>query len=248
MPAEGALRDGTAAGFELIETLRWEPDAGFLRLERHLARLEGSARALGFACEPAAVGAALAAAVEGANAPRRVRLTLARDGRMEATAQDFSLQPPDAAWRVAIAEARLRSDDPLLRHKTTRREAYDRARGEFAPVEADEVLLLNERDEVCEGTITSLFLDAGDGGPLLTPALTCGLLAGVLRGEMLETGQAAEASADGRRPARGEGAVRRQLAARADRGKAVISLGRRPTRVVVRLLIEFQNALLGLNV
>ena len=36
-------------------------------------------------------------------------------------------------------------------------------------------------------------VDAGDGGPLLTPPLSCGLLAGVLRGEMLETGKAAEA-------------------------------------------------------
>ena len=77
-----------------------------------------------------------------------------------------------------MAQTRLRSGDPLLRHKTTRRAVYDRARGEFAPAEADEVLLLNERDEVCEGTITSLFVDAGDGGPLLTPALACGLLAG----------------------------------------------------------------------
>ena len=48
MPAEGALRDGTAAGFELIETLRWEPDTGFVRLDRHLQRLYASAQALGF--------------------------------------------------------------------------------------------------------------------------------------------------------------------------------------------------------
>ena len=47
MPAEGALRDGTAAGFELIETLRWEPETGFLRLDRHLQRLYASAHALG---------------------------------------------------------------------------------------------------------------------------------------------------------------------------------------------------------
>ncbi len=53
MPAEGALRDGTAAGFELIETLRWEPEEGFVRLDRHLARLYASAHALGFVADPA---------------------------------------------------------------------------------------------------------------------------------------------------------------------------------------------------
>ena len=30
----------------LIETLRWEPAGGFVRLERHLARLQRSAAAL----------------------------------------------------------------------------------------------------------------------------------------------------------------------------------------------------------
>ena len=29
MPAEGAVRNGNQAGFELIETLRWEPRQGF---------------------------------------------------------------------------------------------------------------------------------------------------------------------------------------------------------------------------
>ncbi len=55
------------------------------------------------------------------------------------------------------------------------------------------MLLLNERGEVCEGTITNVFIDAGDGGPLLTPPLSCGLLPGVLRAEMLEAGRAVEA-------------------------------------------------------
>ena len=67
MPAEGALRDGTPAGFELIETLRWEPDAGFLRLERHLARLARlGARARLCLRSGRRCGAALASAVGGA--------------------------------------------------------------------------------------------------------------------------------------------------------------------------------------
>ena len=48
MPAEGALRDGSGADFELIETMRWEPASGFLRFERHLARLYASASRFGF--------------------------------------------------------------------------------------------------------------------------------------------------------------------------------------------------------
>ncbi len=59
MSAEGALRDGNTADFELIETMRWEPGEGFLRFDRHLARLYGSAGELGFACDPQRVGEVL---------------------------------------------------------------------------------------------------------------------------------------------------------------------------------------------
>ena len=46
----------------------------------------------------------------------------------------------------------------------------------------DEVIFLNERGEVCDGTITTLFFDRGQG--MRTPPLTCGLLPGVLRADL----------------------------------------------------------------
>ena len=192
MSAEGTLRDGSPAGFELIETLRWEPAEGFVRLERHLARLYASAAVLGFAVDPETVDAALREGADGP-VPLRVRLTLARDGTVDVTAAPFEPVPADTVWTLRIAEARLASADPLLRHKTTRRQAYEAARAEFARDEADEVLLLNERDEVCEGTITSVFLDIGEPA-LLTPPLDCGLLSGVLRAQLLDEGAAREAA------------------------------------------------------
>ena len=75
-------------------------------------------------------------------------------------------------------------DDPLYRHKTSRREPYEAARAEFSPEDADEVLLLNERGEVCEGTITNLFAEVEEGR-FVTPALSSGLLPGVLRAELI---------------------------------------------------------------
>ncbi|RUX19378.1 hypothetical protein EOA23_30680, partial [Mesorhizobium sp. M2A.F.Ca.ET.042.01.1.1] len=66
------------------------------------------------------------------------------------------------------------------------------ARAEYLPTRADEVILANERGEICEGTITNLFTDFGNG-PLATPRLDCGLLPGILRGELLDEGRAVEA-------------------------------------------------------
>lgn len=192
MSAESALRDGNAAGFDLIETLRWQPDAGFVRLERHLARLYNSASALGFSCNPDDVGQALGRVVANAQSAQRVRLALARDGTADATAQTFTPLAADKIWRLRFARTRLDSSDTLLGYKTTRRQIYVRARAEHLATQADEVLLMNERGEACEGTITNLFVDFGNGS-LATPRLDCGLLPGVLREELLEQGRAIEA-------------------------------------------------------
>ncbi|MFC6444966.1 aminotransferase class IV family protein [Shinella zoogloeoides] len=172
----------------LIETLRWEPEAGFVRLERHLARLKRSAEALGL---PGADGARDALAATFSPSALRIRLELFADGRIDLQTAAFTPLAADARWRLKLAATRLTSTDPLLRHKTSRRALYAAARAEFPATEADEVILLNERGELCEGTITSLFLDDGSG-PLKTPPLASGLLAGVLREELLETGKAVE--------------------------------------------------------
>lgn len=172
---EGALR-GRAGDARLIETALWD-GVGFPRLALHLARLAAGAKALGFACDADAVRAALLDAVE--DAPLRVRLTLGAAGDVAVTVAP--LPPAKAEWRLGLAEGRLASDDPWLRVKSTRRGAYDAARAAL-PVGLDEVVFCNERGEVCDGTITTLFFDRGEG--MRTPPLTCGLLPGVLRAEL----------------------------------------------------------------
>ena len=105
-----------------------------------------------------------------------------------------------------------------------------KARAEYQVHQADEVILLNERGEVCEGTITNVFADVGDG-VLVTPALACGLLPGVLRGELLDEGRASEAVLS---PTIGCQAVRRQFAARTDPGTLADAGGMRCSYVSAR--------------
>ncbi len=175
--------DRPVEDFSLIETLRYEPETGFVRLRLHLARLQRSARRLGFSAPKNVLGN-LEQAVAGAGAPLRVRLTSDREGQTKVTTAPFVPLLPDTVWRVRIAATRLDSSDKLLRVKTTRRGVYEAARAEYRPDEAEEVLLLNEKDELCEGTITSVFL--GDGADLLrTPPISAGLLAGILRTELI---------------------------------------------------------------
>jgi 4-amino-4-deoxychorismate lyase len=171
-------------GLSLIETMRFAPETGILRLTLHMNRLKNSARKLGL---PGAEQARekLEATLAGQASPLRVRLELFADGRIDIATAPYQPLPDGTVWKVRIASTAIReSTDPLVRHKTSERALYDRARAEFSREEADEILILNERGEMTEGTITSLFIDDGTG-LLLTPPLSAGCLAGVLRTELL---------------------------------------------------------------
>ena len=168
---ESALREGgREPGLRLIETVLWD-GAKAPRWLLHEARLRRSARLLEWACPDVAPA--------GPDHPARLRLTMDSAGEVEWTIT--ALPPAKAKWRVGLASERLRSDDPWLRVKSTRREAYDRARAAL-PDGLDEVVFLNERGEVCDGSITTVFFDRGQG--MRTPPLSCGLLPGVLRAEL----------------------------------------------------------------
>ncbi|SFB64146.1 4-amino-4-deoxychorismate lyase [Rhizobium sp. NFR07] len=176
--------------FSLIETMRWTPDQGFIRLEQHLRRLSRSADALGFR-QAKDVEGLLKQAVGGEEA-MRVRLVMSFRGTAEVTAVPFSLQGDDTVWKIRIGATKLKSDDPLYRHKTSRREPYEAARAEFSADDVDEVLLTNERGELCEGTITNLFVEDQDG-ILMTPPISSGILPGVLRADLIREHRAKSA-------------------------------------------------------
>ncbi|UXT91480.1 aminotransferase class IV family protein [Agrobacterium pusense] len=171
------------ADLTLRETLRWEPQTGFQRIDQHIRRLLRSADALGFRA-PANAVQALEKAV-GGDKPLCVRLVMNHRGELDIETTEFEPLRQDTVWRVRIARnVKLDSTDTFYRHKSSRREPYDAARAEFSAGEADEVLLLNERGELCEGSSTSIFVEMPDG-QLLTPPLDSGILPGVLRADLI---------------------------------------------------------------
>lgn len=169
--------------FSLFETMRYTPGVGIARLNLHLKRLETSARRLGFVGADKAADA-LASYLGVPQDAQRLRLELSPSGEITITSSAFALQPEDTVWRIAIAQTRTASTDPLIRYKTTRRALYETARAEFPSDTINEVILLNEKGELAEGTITNLFVE-DDEGRLMTPPISSGCLAGVLRTSLI---------------------------------------------------------------
>lgn len=185
--------DGELSGLRLIETIPrrgWAPQAvGILQdrtQEMHLGRMAKSAEALGWSFNR---GEAERVLRECREERARLRLTMDRDG--DFVLETGPLPDPGGPWRVAVHSTRLRSDDPWLRHKTTNRRLYDEARAAL-PLGIDEWIFLNERDEVCEGTITNVFFLRREAGRWRTPPLACGCLPGIYRKTCLATGGAVE--------------------------------------------------------
>lgn len=194
---KGRFLTGLQTPFGLIETLRCEPQSPrpYPRLELHLARLAASSTFLGFRFDVERVRRALVEHARALSGLHRVRLELRPDGRFELSGGP--LADILGQVEVAIGSTMLHSDDPLLRYKTTARAVYDAASREAEAEGLFDLIFLNERGEVAEGARSSVFVDCGDG-VLLTPALSCGVLDGVLRRELLDAGRATEAVIDRR--------------------------------------------------
>lgn len=173
--------------FHLLESLLWRPGSGFVLLDRHLERLEKSARYFDYRLPEDLQVRLERLAGELEPGGHKIRLTLSRRGELSLSAEPLP-QRLKRPCRVALSETRISSSETLLYHKTTQREVYRQARREWP--EMDDVILCNERGELTESTVANLVLRRG--GELLTPPLSSGLLPGTLRAELLCRGRIRE--------------------------------------------------------
>ena len=184
---KGRFLTASQQPFQLIETMRWSGDEGYYLRDRHLNRLLASAQRFRIPCARSHVDAALDELAAGLTGLSRVRLLVDEDGVL--TLQPAALDPSDVGRtdiRFALAQRRIDSSDPFVYHKTTRRGCLDSERERLAAASGcDEVVFVNERGELTEGSYTSIFIERR--GTLLTPPLSSGLLDGTLRRELLES-------------------------------------------------------------
>jgi len=175
------------SGDGLIETMRARNGAVF-RLERHLARLAESARALEFRGLPstdqirAEVGAAVAAAGRG---DLRVRVAVSEAPTLWVEAGPVAALTMEPGTATAITmPGSWRPDLFTAQHKTASRAMWSWADRRAAEAGVDAALLLDDDGRMGEATTASVFVRTAGGEVLTAPVR--GLLPGVGREVMLE--------------------------------------------------------------
>jgi para-aminobenzoate synthetase/4-amino-4-deoxychorismate lyase len=181
---KGEVLQRQQPAFELLETLKFEPDEGIVLLEEHLTRLAASAEYFDYPLDLTAARQLLGSFQS--QEPQRLRLLLSSNGHLEL--QHFALKPLPPQLTLRVAAVPVDAGDVFLYHKTTHRQVYESALAGAS--DCDDVILWNERGELTETSIFNLFLEID--GELLTPPVSSGLLAGTFRESMLRAGKARE--------------------------------------------------------
>ncbi|MDB5480958.1 MAG: 4-amino-4-deoxychorismate lyase [Caulobacteraceae bacterium] len=188
---------GFTLGHGLFETLL--ADAGGLHgWAAHLARLQRGCSVLGMPPpEETACQAAVAAAMRDAESPSgrfAIRLSWSAgsggrgldppesmEPRLVVTAAPIGPSPP--SLQLATVSIRRNERSPTSRLKTLAYLDNVLARREARGLDADEALMLNIRGEVsCVAAGNLVWVR---GGVLFTPALSCGVLDGIMRAKVL---------------------------------------------------------------
>lgn len=180
-----AVLQYTRPAFSVISALRLD-EAGYVLRDFHLDRVTASAAYFGYPTTRDALRQALENyAPEVTERPAKIRLTLDRHGTIALT---HAALPKPRAWKVGLALTPVESMQPWTHHKTTHRAVYDAARA--TRPECDDVLLWTRDGCLTEAANANIVLRFGDD--FYTPPLEHGLLNGVYRRHLLETGAVAE--------------------------------------------------------
>jgi branched-subunit amino acid aminotransferase/4-amino-4-deoxychorismate lyase len=187
---------GLTLGDGLFETLLAR-DGALVAVDAHLRRLAQGCAALGLSAPDLVAARALmeAALAEVAPAPRlAVRLTVtagsggrglerpaAPELRMFATAAPAPR--PEGPARLVTSTVRRNAASPASRLKTLSYLDNILARREARAAGADEALMLNGEGKIACAAAANIFWITA--GRLFTPALDCGVLAGIMRAKLL---------------------------------------------------------------
>jgi len=168
--------------FELLETILLENGQSEF-LEEHLDRMKSAAEYFLFKFNEMKIRKHLLREIESAdkNKKHKVRLTLNKWGRFSVLITEVKPLPNEI--RVLVSGKKISSSNKFQHFKTTNRKLYDNEFSKYSSQGNFEVLFLNEKDEIVEGSRTNIFIKKGT--EWFTPPLGSGALPGIYRNYFL---------------------------------------------------------------
>ena len=169
--------------FEIFETMLVENGKIFL-LDEHLQRLKEAAEFFLFVFDVTKILSALSKELAALHKTRdyKVRLTISKWGKQKVEVSQIA--DTLKKFKIALSKIKIDSENSFYYFKTTNRELYNSELKKITAQGFDEVIFFNEKDELCEGSFTNIFLKIKD--EWFTPPVNCGLLNGVYRQYILE--------------------------------------------------------------
>lgn len=176
--------------FSLIETILLRRGEYFL-LELHLERLKNSLTYFGINTSIEEIRKRLNELKKDFENSRRykVRLLVDEEGSFSFEVSELKKLRP-SSFKIKLSSRLMDPEDIFLYHKTTHRKVYDEERRIAEKEGFFEVVFLNKRGELTEGSITNIFLLLEEG--FFTPPISSGLLGGVLREYLIRRGKVKE--------------------------------------------------------
>jgi para-aminobenzoate synthetase/4-amino-4-deoxychorismate lyase len=169
--------------FEIFETMKYE-NGEIKFLDEHILRMKSAANYFLFRFDEKKIRKQIESVISEIRKRQsiKIRLELNKWGKVRIDVSNISRLPKNVS--VIVSQNKINSQDKFRYFKTTNRKLYDEEYSRYNSKGFYEVLYLNERDELVEGSRTNLFFRKADC--LYTPSLESGSLPGVFRKYFIE--------------------------------------------------------------
>ncbi|WP_039940689.1 aminodeoxychorismate synthase component I [Leptospira alexanderi] len=170
-------------GFSLFETILYK-NGIFYFLKEHLERIKKSAKIFQFPFSKNEWDTSLKQIASISPGPNsyRIKISLNSLGKFHFESHKLSKFQKEGILQISGIE--IDSSSEFRKHKTNLREIYDREGKCSRDSGYIDVLYLNEKKEITEGSVGNIFVKIGDS--YFTPPISSGVLPGIFRNRLLK--------------------------------------------------------------
>ncbi|AOP32490.1 aminobenzoate synthetase [Leptospira tipperaryensis] len=169
--------------FYLFETILYKNRIFYFQKE-HKKRIKDSAETLNFPFSEEGWNSCLQEIASTCKEANSYRIKISLDTSGNFSFEHSILSSFQKKGSLQISRTRMNSSSEFRKHKTNLREVYDREGNQSRNSSHLDVIFLNEKNEITEGSIANLFLKVGDS--YFTPPLSSGILPGIYRNRLLQ--------------------------------------------------------------